>query len=301
METDGMKFLKRAVLPIVISIILLIVLLSVPGGSSLKVARSTPSSSVNQSYDFNANMSVSVAFNFGTLKKNNINITLGASGAVNPANSSAQADVSIGGIPRFGSTKSSTISAQLVLVGSTIYVKSDLLGNGQWKSKDISSIVKGLNGAIAADFSPETLLSTLGTLGSVTKGSSSVDGGVAVTSYLVNVDLKKLLAKVSLGSAIPCIPDATIPVNLLVDGNGYVRHLGVSYNLSSLIPKKISTYLKISAVLNLSVDFSNFGAPVVITAPNATPMGETGLGKSHSLPPKQSLRVPFSGAGICGS
>ncbi len=301
METDGMRFLKRGVLPIAITVILLAVLLSVPGASSLNIARSNASSNTNQSYAFNANLSVSVAFSFGTLQKNNIDITANASGEVDQSNGSAEANVSLGGIPKFGTNKMSTISAQLVLVGSTIYVKSDLLDNGQWKSQDISSIIKRLNAPVATEFNPETLLSTLSSLGTVTRGSSSIYFGVEVTSYTVNLDLKKFLEKVSASGAIPCMPDLTVPVNLLVDGNGYVRHLGVSYDLTNLIPKKISAYLKVSAELNLSVDFSNFGAPVSIVAPSATPLGGISLGKNHFFLHKQRSMAPFVGAGNCGS
>lgn len=138
-----------------------------------------------------------------------------------------------------------------------------------WLKVDLERAAKkaGLDlGSLGGDQNPADSLAMLrGSSDKVEKVGSETIGGVATTHYHAAVDLEKAAAQKGVSSSsirklIKLIGSKTIPADVWVDGDGFVRRLRESYAVTS--PKgKVQT--------TLTMDLSDYGTSVSVSPPPA--------------------------------
>jgi len=161
------------------------------------------------------------------------------------------------------------VAVDTVIVGNTIYVRSPLIsqrlpGGKQWVKVDLQKAAKAgnvdLGSLLSTNPTPGGALAYLQGSTVIKKlGSEKVDG-VPTTHYRVVVDLQKAADRASgsdrdaLEQAIKAAGTSTLPVDVWIDSQGYVR--------------KIDYHLQASGQSgDLTMVLHDFGSPVPITAP----------------------------------
>ena len=172
------------------------------------------------------------------------------------------------GIPGLDDTK-----VEMRLIGSTLYVRvgdligglgSALLGGKEWLSMDVA----GDGGASLAQANPAKLLATLRGIADVKEVGNETINGVKTMHYTGRISLSKAFGAApsdeqsELRSALRDLADE-FPVDVWVDGEGRTVRLssegGGSKNRFSF-----------------SLNFSDFGADLNISAPPASDVGSLG-------------------------
>ena len=169
--------------------------------------------------------------------------------------------------------------------GSIVYVRAPMLASfipakTPWIKLDPSALPQqpGGVGAAAATLDPGAILAALEgaiTVGEV--GTDTVDGADA-THYHATVDLVKLLP--SLAALAPEAPtDAelkeakdqltklgldTLPIELWVDGDGYLKQIRLALDLSAIAPEGAG------ASFSVTLTFSDIGEDITIDVPPAS-------------------------------
>ncbi len=185
-----------------------------------------------------------------------------------------------------------------------------------------NGMLGGLNGGGGVAGDPSAYLESLQGVGAdlTTVGHEAV-GGVDTTHVRAVVSMRKALEaagvdRTRMDQAMQpltseqraALDDLTFPVDVYVDGQGYVRRLQITYDLGSAAKAVTGTSgpsaLPAEAQMKstMTYDFSDFGAPVTITVPPAdqvtdlcTAMKAFG-GSSRSGVPAPSTTLP---AGLC--
>ena len=166
------------------------------------------------------------------------------------------------------------LSLNEVMLGGTLYESVPGIGliepGKSWVSADLSqftqSTTSGTEGALGASDNPVATLHMLAQQGNTVTslGPSTVDG-TAVQGYAVTIDKNAIEKQVS-GTSLPAwvrhslsgLDFSGIDVQVYIDGQGQLRRevAGVTMTVASHT---------LSA--NVTVDFSDYGTPVDVTAP----------------------------------
>ncbi len=167
-------------------------------------------------------------------------------------------------------------SIDIVSVKNVVYVHlpavaSQVAPGKEWlrfDSKSIpASVTKGVN---PSQINPQKALATLTASLSVHKVGSATVRGTSTTHYRVTVNTAKvitILPKAQQGSTLKTLKAAgitSVPIDVYVDGSGYVRRVSVS--LSKIAVQKGSP----PTAIKVSVDLYDFGHAVHVTAPPAS-------------------------------
>ena len=220
-------------------------------------------------------------------------LSITSNGEVDAANQRAHLTADLAGSKdaRGGLTEIET-----VYDGDTIYLKSpftSLLGDKPWvklTSPKLADAVGSLAGSVQPD--PGALLSFLeGAGGSVEEIGAEEVRGVPTTHVSVQIDPAKVADQVpadrrkqldeqldGLGVALSDLP--TVPADVWLDADGYVRRLSVVFDLSKLStlhPGGSSSEGKGDAVagtVTATVELYDFNEPVRITVPAPTEVSE---------------------------
>jgi len=158
-----------------------------------------------------------------------------------------------------------------IVVGNTLYLRSPAFAQAtshdkQWVKLNLATLSAGqgstdLSGILDASPTPTNALAYL-------QGSSTVDkvgpesiGGVKTTHYTVNANLDRAAEHAS-GSTRSALRDViaqsgvrTLPLDVWLDGNGYIRKVRYDEHAGRRQAAKVT------------MELHDFGAPVPITAP----------------------------------
>jgi hypothetical protein len=158
------------------------------------------------------------------------------------------------------------VPVDTVLVGDTIYLRSPLItqrlpGGKPWVKLDLQKAANvDLSALLSANPTPGGALAYLQGASAIKKLGSARVQGVPTTHYRVVVDLQQAADRASgddrraLEQAIKAAGTATLPVEVWVDSQGYVRKLEYRSQASGQ-----ST--------DLTMEMHDFGSPVPITPP----------------------------------
>jgi hypothetical protein len=167
-------------------------------------------------------------------------------------------------------------SIGIVTIKNVLYahipsVASQLTPGKEWLRFDSTSIPTSVTGGVqASQIDPQKALATLTASVSVHKLGSAKVRGSSTTHYLVTIGVGKLvtiLPKAQQAAELKALQAAGIknfPIDVYVDGSGYVRRVAIS--LSNLKVQKGSA----PTTIKLSVDLYDFGHPVHAAAPPAS-------------------------------
>lgn len=171
---------------------------------------------------------------------------------------------------------SQSVSLNALYVGQTVYIGFAQLGEIEpgktWLSLDLSSLQSaagGGPGALGSGNNPAAMLRIFAQQGStvVPLGGSTVDG-VAVQGYSVTFNpaaIKRELANDNLPAwlrqAVSQVNLSELKGDLYVDGSGMLLRFSIGLNASSGSSGPVA--------VDESLDFSDFGTPVDVTAPPA--------------------------------
>ncbi|HEV3227894.1 MAG TPA: hypothetical protein VGY97_00355, partial [Solirubrobacteraceae bacterium] len=192
-----------------------------------------------------------------------------------------------------------------------------LPGGKKWLKLDLNAALagKGINlnqlGGGLGGVDPSQYLSYLRGAGHVSKLGTAVIGGVTTTHYHTIIDLKTALqhlskstpaASAGIQSLLRTAGSSTkIPVDVWIDGQGLVRREQIAYAINSGTGA--------GTTLNFTIDLSDFGVPVSVTAPPASQVfdittlatqglsaTQTGTATNPAAPPTRPATPP-KGAG----
>lgn len=170
------------------------------------------------------------------------------------------------------------------VVGGVLYVRipgaQSALGGKTWASVDISQYLAsqggGLGSLTGSTTDPSQILSLLqGVSDSVTTVGTTQVGGVAVTEYRATLDLTKLAASNpqlagSLRQLSSQIHLSSIPIEIFVDSEGHLRRMVMDLSFDpSALPGAPSSGAAGPVDVKMTVNLSNFGTPVQVSAPPA--------------------------------
>lgn len=166
------------------------------------------------------------------------------------------------------------IQLQALYIAGTVYEQipdlDQLIPGKSWISLDLSSLAAaGSQGSstFGAGDNPTAMLRLLAQQGNtvVSLGSSTIDG-TSVQGYAVTLDpavIRSELAQAKLPSwmsgALAQVNIGQTSMKVYVDGSGLLRRIGID------IAESIASSEKIS--VDESLDFSDYGAPVSVSAP----------------------------------
>lgn len=214
-------------------------------------------------------------------------VTITGSGATDNSTHSAQMTMDLSSIASLAGGKSggspSDWQANVVIDGSNandvvMYMSLPALthaipGSKPWVKLDLNQLgkLRGVNFSqlfqSAGNDDPSQALQMIQQVGSVQQvgqtGATQIDG-VATTQYSGTIDPQKVAAKLSgagLGASLKQLGTKPIPVDVWVDGNGYVRKLDESMSMQS--PQAGTIDMK------MTMTMSDFGTTVSITPPPA--------------------------------
>lgn len=153
-------------------------------------------------------------------------------------------------------------------------IANQVKSGAEWLKFDSSSIpasaTQGVSPATLSKINPQKALAQLTASISVHKVGSTTVRGASTTHYRVTVNAAKAIAilpKAQQAAELKVLKAqklTTVPVDVYIDGSGYVRRVSVS--LSHL---KVSTGAA-PAGITFQVDLYDFGTPVHVTAPPAS-------------------------------
>ena len=161
------------------------------------------------------------------------------------------------------------VAVDTVIVGNTIYVRSPLIsqrlpGGKQWVKVDLQQAAKAANvdlgTLLSSNPSPAGALAYLQGSSAIKKLGSERVGGVPTTHYRVVVDLQQAADRASsadrraLEQAIKAVGTTTLPVEVWVDSQGYVRKIEYQSGASG-------------QSADVTMEMHDFGSPVPIRAP----------------------------------
>ncbi len=169
--------------------------------------------------------------------------------------------------------------------GSVVYVRAPMLASyvpakTPWIKLDPSALPQqaGGMGAAASAINPAAILAAIKDAISVDEvGSGTVDGADA-THYRATVDLVKLLPSIAeLSPDAPTDADMqeakdqltklgldTVPIELWVDGDGYLKQIQFALDLSTIAPDRPG------ASFSLTLTLSDIGEDIAIDVPPAS-------------------------------
>jgi hypothetical protein len=167
------------------------------------------------------------------------------------------------------------------------FISSQLPGGKQWMKLDLTKLGKSAGVNLSqlmsgTQLEPGDMLSMLKGEGATVQalGPATTDG-VATTHYRVKIDMAKALQ--SKGVTSPLLKGIaaklkTIPEDVWIGKDGLVRRLALNFS----IPQGPAP-----ARMGMTMDFSDYGAHLSITAPpssqvfDATQLAQSGLGSTH--------------------
>jgi hypothetical protein len=161
------------------------------------------------------------------------------------------------------------------LDGLVIYMRSDALssslpGGKHWIKLDLGKLGKqqGFNlGALqqlGGSTDPTQYLEYLKKAGDVKKIGSEDINGTPTTHYRATIDLDKLAGSAgSAGASVRQLEQLTgiktLPTDIWIDGQGRARRQSISYGTTRPVP----------ASAQFTIDYTNFGVPVDVQAPES--------------------------------
>ncbi len=177
-------------------------------------------------------------------------------------------------------------SFETLIVGGKMYLKVPVgLGAGldkPWMAVTVPG-ASGLGSSLAAGLGPQQLLDQLKALtgGLTVVGHETIDG-VDTTHYRGTIDPAKVLARAGKGAgAAMAAHVGTIPVDIWIDGQGRVVRQQVSESGST------------SSGMVITIDYTDLGGPVAITAPPADQV--------QTFDPSQLMKSLRSGSSLPGA
>ena len=196
-------------------------------------------------------------------------MTLGGTGAFDGNHDVAQATVDLSQLPIPGAADGG--SATIVFDGRAMYMKMPLLtdvlpGNKPWVKVDLAAAAKSLGvdlGSFQAADPKQGLQQLLASSDAKKVGTDTIDG-VETTHYRAVVDVanaaklppaqRRALRQFLKGM------NGHAPVDVWVDGDGHVRRETTNFNYGTGLQQ---------AQTAVTMNFSDFGAPVDVTVPAA--------------------------------
>lgn len=180
--------------------------------------------------------------------------------------------------------------SEVVYDGDTVYLRSHLLemfGDGKpWlkiTSDQLGEVAGKLDGSVQGD--PGAMLDLLEGAGTVEEVGSEAVRGVDTTHYRATVDLTKALDQLDssrrqkLRDALAKMGAAqtleAVPVEVWIDGDGYVRRLTTTLDVGALAKGEAGR----GAAVTQTAEFYAFDEPVEITVPKASEVSELDLSK----------------------
>ncbi len=155
-----------------------------------------------------------------------------------------------------------------VLTGTTVYLKSQLFASAlpagkTWIKLDLkkAAAAKGVDLSTLLAQNPSDSLAQLQGLGSVKVVGDATVGGVATTHYRGRVDL----SKVPQAAQLQGLSGTSTPYDIWVGkDDGYVHRVRVAFSLGEK-----GTTASQAMSMSMTMDFSDFGKSVSVTAPSA--------------------------------
>jgi hypothetical protein len=210
------------------------------------------------------------------------------SGAYDLDNGAMEMDVADGsGSPAAG--------AETLIVGGKAYVKIPA-GLGAGVTKPWMSIAmpdgSGLGGSAMAGMEPQQMLKELqGVTGGLTVVGHETIDGVDTTHYHGTIDPAKVMAKAGKGGGADMAGHmGTVPVDIWVDGQGRLVRQQMSV---SGLPGLSDSGATPTGDVVITIDFTDLGGPVAITAPPADQV--------QAFDPSQIMKNLGSGSSLPGA
>ncbi len=162
-------------------------------------------------------------------------------------------------------SKSGDLTLHEIVVGSSVYLRfagSSMLPDQWFKVDGAQALAKAGLGSLGAGSSVGDTLATLNSLGDVREVGHETVHDVATTHYRATLDAAKLAPLVKAlgapGDASRALGDASVPVDVWIDGSGRLVRLTEEFT-ATVHATKVSE--------KVAVDLSDFGVPVTVTAP----------------------------------
>jgi hypothetical protein len=139
-----------------------------------------------------------------------------------------------------------------------------------------SSVTKSVNPGALSSVNPQKALAALSASISVHKLGTTTVRGTSTTHYSVTISATKLVAalpksqQAGEAKALKQAGVTTIPVQVYIDGSGYVRRISVALSHLKLSTGSGSGSAGQSGSVSVLVDLFNFGAHVHVAAPPAS-------------------------------
>ncbi len=206
-------------------------------------------------------------------------LALRGTGAVDVKRSASQIKINLGALAAAlgGATGGAQVpsTVEVIVLKDALYVRFPALAQqvapgAEWLRLDLSKVPQtttgGINPRDLGRVSPQALLAALQKAVKVRKLGSGTVRGVPATHYRATVDLAAIvsvLPKADRAEALKALREAglkQLPVDVWVDGAGYLRRLVLAVKLKAQ-GSPVS--------LRLSADLFDFGKPVAVAAPPA--------------------------------
>ncbi len=167
-----------------------------------------------------------------------------------------------------------SLDLQADYLGGTIYESIPQIGEiapgKSWVSLDLSSITSaagtGASGSLSIQGNPAEMLRMLSENGNVVEpiGASMVEG-VPVQGYSVTISATKIRSELTklpawMQSEMSNVGISGMHYKVYIDGEGQLRSIAISLQMTADAK---------SVILSESLDFSDYGAPVSVSAPPA--------------------------------
>jgi hypothetical protein len=194
-------------------------------------------------------------------------------GAVDSAAGTAEMAMNLSGLPVPGG---SAVAAKVVFAGGVMYMNMPLLAQGlphgkTWVKLDVrkAASAAGFDLDALGGLDPKRGLNQLLGAGNAEKIGTETIRGEETTHYRAVVDLADASGlppaeRKALEQALKGI-DGRLPVDVWIDGSGRVVREAVSFDYGAALG---------NARMAMTMDFSDFGAPVAVTVPAASDVAD---------------------------
>jgi hypothetical protein len=188
-------------------------------------------------------------------------------GVADSATNSADITFTFNGLPAAMTQHGS--SAEMIETGQTLYMKFDFaqgkLPNGKsWMKLDLGRAEKalGFGSQAPTSYDPSQYLDALRADADVQQVGTDTVQGEQMTHYHANIDVARLAhvpaaARARVQSLLKQVGMQTLPVDVWVDSNGYVRRETMAVHAAKMS-------------MSLTADLSAFGSQVTVTPPPAS-------------------------------
>lgn len=199
------------------------------------------------------------------------NLTGGAGGATINATGTGQIDFTQNALQMDLSMVAGgqSIDLQAVYLGGTVYEGlpqiAQIEPGKSWVSLDLASITSpagiGGSGALSVQGNPAQMLRMLTEQGNfATSIGSSTIGGVSVQGYDVTISADKIRTELAAADIPVDIGIKALDYKVYIDSQGLLRRTTISMGVSAQ---------GVTVTMNESLDFTDYGTPVDVTAPPA--------------------------------